>query len=199
MQITRTAGASCGWRTNARRRISPRSTSADPRTRRWSCKPTAAPSCAPIRWNCRRHHGRRVPDAEVGQKPAGFDLFDICVPEKPRRSRFSIARARIRSAFTACGSGRRVRPYRSGAPDFEPRIRSTTSSTAASTCAIPRSRSRSAAGGCPAPARATTSRRRRGIRSTAAIVRTTPTYIRSARIGSTSAISTAAVRHGHQR
>ena len=36
----------------------------------------------------RRHSGGRLPDAEEGQKPAGLELFDVSVPEKPRSISF---------------------------------------------------------------------------------------------------------------
>src|SRR6516164_2138036 len=67
-------------------------------------------------------------------QPAGMELFDISVPEKPRSISF----------FDCSGATSR------------PRTPTTTSSIAASTCAIRQSRSRSAAGGCRARERATT-------------------------------------------
>ena len=78
-------------------------------------------------------------------------------PRIRNRSRISTAPARIRAACISSGSATAnmsIAP-RARAISCRP-MRSTTSSTAASTCAIRRSRSRSAAGGCPAPSRATT-------------------------------------------
>ena len=109
------------------------------------------------------------------------------------RCRSSTARARIRAACISCGSATANTSTWPPARRTSSRaIRTTTSSTAASTCAIHRSRSKSAAGGCRAPRCTTTSRRRRAIRSTRAIARTTPMSIRSGRTACTSATSTAA-------
>ena len=129
-----------------------------------------------------------------GLEPAGLELFDISVPEKPKSiSFFDCSGPTFARRAPALVLRRRIRPLRLGLA----RLRAdpsaaTTSSTAASTCAIPRSRSSSAAGGCPAPARATTSCRRRATRSTRATAPTTATSIRSVRTAAISPISTAA-------
>ena len=95
-------------------------------------------------------------------QPAGFELFDISKPENPksigvlrllraafaRRAPTVVLRRRIRAL---CVRLARFRADQSAV---------TISSIAVSTCAIRRSRSRSAAGGCPARAKATTSCRR---------------------------------------
>jgi hypothetical protein len=116
-------------------------------------------------------------------QPAGFELFDISKPENPKSIGFfdcSGPHSRGVHQLWFC-DGEYVH-CASGSRDFTFRpIRRTTSSTAASTCAIRQSRSRSAAGGCPARAKATTSCRRRGTRSTRAFAPTTPTSIRSGR------------------
>ena len=124
----------------------------------------AEPTCARTRWRSpatswRSPTRRRRP----GRSRPGFELFDISVPEKPRRSRSSTARGRhSRGVHQLWFCDGEYVHMASGAPDFKPtHIRSTTSSTAASTCAIRRSRRRSGAGGCRARARATMSRRRR--------------------------------------
>jgi len=89
-------------------------------------------------------------------KPAGLELFDISKPEIQSRFRSSTAPGRIRAACTSFGSvtaNSSIAPQ-ARATSFRP-MRTTTSSTAASMCAIRRSRSKSAAGGCQARARAT--------------------------------------------
>ena len=144
--------------------------------------------------NDRRYPGGRLSDAEdgpeagrpgavrrVGAGKAALDfVLRLLGPDLARRASIVVLRRRIRA------HGVRARPTSSRA------TRSTTSSTAASTCAIRPSRSKSAAGGCRAPAPPITSRRRRATRSTRAIARTTPTSIRTGRTGSISATSTAA-------
>jgi creatinine amidohydrolase len=130
---------------------------------------------------------------KAGQKPAGIELFDVSVPEKPKSITYVDA-----SAPTSRGvhqlrfcDGEFVH-MAAGAPDFKPTNPMTTSATASSTCAIPRSRSKPVGGGSPEPARATTRRRRRGIKrlcSTAASAPTTPTSIRSAPTTAISAIT----------
>ena len=93
---------------------------------------------------------------------------------------FRLLPANIRAACISCGSATaNTCTWPPAPPTSKPQIRSTISSTAASTCAIHQSRSRSGAGGCRARAQATTSRRRRGTRSTRAIARTTPMSIRN--------------------
>ena len=92
---------------------------------------------------------------KVNQQPAGLELFDVSVPEKPRSISFfdcSGATFARRTSIVVlrrpiCAYGGRRAPISCRA------IRSTTSSTVVSTFAIRRSRSRSAAGGCRAPAR----------------------------------------------
>ena len=86
----RTAGASSGSRMRARRRISPPSTCPIRASRRSWCRP----SCR--RATCARTRSRwsatswRSPTRcqQPGQKPAGFELFDISVPEKPKSIAF---------------------------------------------------------------------------------------------------------------
>ena len=58
---------------------------------------------------------------QPGLQPAGFELFDISVPENPRRSPSSTAPGRTRAASTSCGSadGEYIH-MSSGAPDFQP-------------------------------------------------------------------------------
>ena len=93
-----------------------------------------------------------------GLQPAGFELFDISVPEKPKSiSFFDCSGPTSRGVHQLWFCDGEYVHTASGAPDFNADASvATTSSTAASTCAIRRSRSRSAAGGCPAPSRATT-------------------------------------------
>ena len=114
------------------------------------------------------------------ENPKSIGFFDCSGAAFARRASALVLRRRIRSL--------RIRLARFHADQSA----ATTSFTAASTCAIRRSRSRSAAGGCPARGRATTSCRRRATRSTRAIAPTTPTSIRSGRTAVISPISTAA-------
>ena len=93
-----------------------------------------------------------------GLQPAGFELFDISVPEKPKSISFfdcSGPTSRGVHQLWFC-DGEYVHMRVGRARLHADASVATTSSTAASTCAIRRSRSRSAAGGCPAPGRATT-------------------------------------------
>ena len=86
-----------------------------------------------------------------GQQPAGMELFDISVPEKPQVDLVLrlLGRDLARRA-PALVLRRRIRPHaRRARPTSSRRIPTTTSSTAASTCAIRRSRSSSAAGDMP--------------------------------------------------
>ena len=93
-----------------------------------------------------------------GQQPAGMELFDI---SNAGEAEVDLVLRLLGRAFArrapALVLRRRIRPHGVG----RGRLRAdasaaTTSSTAASTCAIRRSRSSSAAGTCPAPSRATT-------------------------------------------
>ncbi len=132
-----------------------------------------------------------------GQKPAGFELFDISIPEKPEVDRLRRRlRARLARRAPAVVLRRRDRAHGRRRARLRSRpTRSTTSSTAPSTCAIRRSPWRSAAGGCRARARATARRRPRATSrraTTWASAPTTPTSIRSAPTAATSATSTAA-------
>ena len=158
-------------------------------------RPAARQHALELARDLRQHHGGGLSDLEEG--PAARPASNC--------STFPSRRIRTRSAFFDC-SGPHSRGVHqlwfcdgeyvhcaSGSRDFTPtQPAATTSSTAASTCAIRRSRSKSAAGGCRARGRATTSCRRRAIRSTRAIAPTTPTSIRSGRTAATSPISTAA-------
>ena len=121
-------------------------------------RPAAGAHALELARDLRQHHGGRLPDPEEGPAAgrlravrhlgAGEAEVDLVLrllgPDLARRAPALVLRRRIRP---------HARPAR---PTSSRRIRSTTSSTAASTCAIRRSRSRSAAGGCPAPSRATT-------------------------------------------
>ena len=157
--------------------------SARPEDRR--ARPTCRkPICARTRWR-RSATSWRSPTRrqQPGLQPAGFELFDISVPENPRSiSLLRLLRADTRAACTSCGSATASTIHMSsGAADFEPtQPSSTTSSTGSSTCATRRSRRRSAAGGCPARGTATPSRRRCATRRATipASARTTPTSIR---------------------
>ena len=143
----------------------------------------------------RQHHGGGLPDPEDGPEAgrhrtvrhlhAGEAEVDLVLrllgPAFARRASAVVLRRRIRA------HGLRRARLRADASA------TTTSSTAASTCAIRRSRPKSAAGGMPGTQRGRQCRRRRrGTRSTRATARTTPTSIRSGRTAATSAISTAA-------
>ena len=191
-----TAAASSGSRTRARRRISPPSTSPIRASPRWWCRPTCRR--AHMRSNSLETSGNLMAVAYQTQKkglqPAGFELFDISVPEKPKSiSFFDCSGPTSRGVHQLWFCDGEYVHTRFGRTRLQRRrIRPTTSSTAASTCAIRRSRSRSVAGICPAPSRATTSCRRRATPWTRAIARTTPTSIRSAPTAAISPISTAA-------
>ena len=92
-----------------------------------------------------------------GQQPAGMELFDISIPEKPKSiSFFDCSGETSRGVHQLWFCDGEYVHTASGAADLSRRIPMTTSSIAASTCAIPPSRSSSAAGTCPAPSRATT-------------------------------------------
>ena len=160
-----TAAASSGSRTRARRRTSPRSTSPIRASRRWWCRPTCRrATCARTRWRPAATSWRSpTRPRRRAMKPAGFELFDISDAGEAEVDRvLRLLGPSIRAACTSSGSATaNTSTWRRARPTSCRRIRSTTSSTAASTCAIRRSRSRSAAGGCPAPSRATTCRRRR--------------------------------------
>ena len=89
---------------------------------------------------------------KTGQQPAGLELFDVSVPEKPRSiSFFDCSGPTFARRAPALVLRRRICAHGVGRAGLqaEPSA-ATTSSTAASTCAIRRSRSKSAAGGCPA-------------------------------------------------
>ena len=83
----RTAGASCGWRMKARRRTSPRSTSPTRRSPKIVARADLPQSH--MRSNSLETVGDILAVAyqtkEPGLKPAGFELFDISVPENPKR------------------------------------------------------------------------------------------------------------------
>ena len=167
----------------------------DPRNRKWWCRPICRRRiCARTRWKCpaiswRSPIRRR---RRASSRPASSCSTSRCRRSRAR-SRSSTARARPRAACINCGSATANTCTWPRAPPTSSRAtRMTTSSTAASTCAIRRSRWKSAAGGCRARAKATTSRRRRATRSTRAIARTTPTSTSSGRTGFISPISTAA-------
>ena len=131
----------------------------------------------------------------VGLKPAGFEIFDVGDPDQPAVGRvLRRLRARTRGACTISGSSTAPTSTLPAAPPTSSRAtRKTTSSIGSWTSASRRSRRRSGAGGCRARAKATPSRRRRGIRhSTPAFAPTTPTSTRSGRTARGSATSTAA-------
>ena len=86
-----------------------------------------------------------------GLKPAGFELFDVSVPENPKSiSFFDCSGDTSRGVHQLWFCDGEYVHIAAGAPTSRPRIPTTTSSTAASTCAIRPSRGKSAAGGCPA-------------------------------------------------
>ena len=90
-------------------------------------------------------------------QPAGIEMFDISKPENPKSIGFFDCSVRIRAACTSSGSAmvNTCIARRARAISRRP-IRKTINSTAALTCAIRRSRSKSAAGGCRERGRATT-------------------------------------------
>ena len=92
----RTAAASSGWRTRARRRISPASTSPIRASRKWWCRPTCrSHTCARTRSSLRQHHGGRLSDARksASSRPASSCSIFRCRKSRSR-SRSSTARAR---------------------------------------------------------------------------------------------------------
>ncbi len=126
-----------------------------------------------------RHHGGGVSNPARRPKPAGFELFDISVPEKPksirllRRLELDLARRASAGSATAnmcmaAGSAELQADARARRPVPQHRRRAQPD----------QARSRSAAGGCRARARAT-ARRHPCARppSTRAIAPTTPTSI----------------------
>ena len=130
---------------------------------------------------------------KAGQQPAGFELFDIAVPEQPKSIAFVDASGRRRAAYISCGSATANSCILPAERRILPRtIPATTSSTASSTCAIRQSPWRPAAGGCRAPASATARRRRCGtarLCSTAAFARIIRTCTRSGPTAATLPIS----------
>ena len=119
----RTAAASSGWRTRARRRTSPPSTSpirASPRS--W-CRPTCRR--AHMRSNSLETCGNMMAVAyqtqKKGLKPAGFELFDISVPEKPKSiSFFDCSGPTSRGVHQLWFCDGEYVHIASGAPDFKP-------------------------------------------------------------------------------
>jgi len=103
---------------------------------------------------------------KAGQKPAGFELFDVSVPEKPKSIAYVDA-----SGPTSRGvhqlwfcDGEFVH-MAAGAPDFKPTNPSDDQCYRIFDVRNPGKPVEGRfAGGCPAPARATTRRRRRGTR-----------------------------------
>ncbi len=121
----------------------------------------------------RRPAGRRLPDA--GARPHAGRLRDLrrggsgqaALDRLLRRLRPGLARRP-----PPVVRGRRVRPHGGRRRRLHAaQSARTTSATASSTCASPRARRRSGAGGCPARAMAMPSRRRRGIRCSTPAIR----------------------------
>jgi len=167
-------------------------------SQKWCARPICrTPICANMRSNSLETTGNIMAVAyETSKKdlqPAGFELFDISKPENPKAIGFFDCSGPHSRGVISSGSAtaNMCIARRARAISRRP-IRRTTSSIAASTCAIRRSRSRSAAGGCQAHGKATTSFRRRAIRSTRVSAPTTPMSIRSTATAVTSPISTAA-------
>ena len=108
----------------------------------------------------RRHHGGGLSDAEARPEARGLRAVRHLGAGKARNpSPSSMPPGPARAACTNCGSAT-ARPctWRPARPTSWPPTRSTTSSTAPSTCAIPPSPWRLAAGGCRARAWATRNR-----------------------------------------
>ena len=128
-----------------------------------------------------------------GQQPAGLELFDISVPEKPRSiSFFDCSGEHSRGVHQLWFCDGEYVHMASGAADFTP---SHPIDDQFYRCIDVRNPSKPVEAGrwwIRARGQATTTRRRRAIRSTRAIARTTPMSIRSGRTGSISPISTAA-------
>src|SRR5262249_14675637 len=119
-----TGGASCGWRTRARRRISPRSTCRSRASPNWWCRPTCRKaSCARTRSRPSATSWRSPTRLQnPGQKPACFELFDISTPEKPKSIAYVDAsgpHSRGVHQLWFC-DGEYVH-LSAGAPDFKPR------------------------------------------------------------------------------
>jgi len=132
--------------------------------------------------------------AKPGLQPAGFELFDISTPEKPKSiALFDCSGPHSRGVHQVWFVDGEYVHFASGAPDFEP-----TNPTDDQIYRIVdvRNPSKPTAVGrwwLRAPAKATTCRRRRAIPSSIqAFACTTPTSIPSARTAPISAISTAA-------
>ena len=143
----------------ARRKISPPSTSPIRASRRSWCRPICRRLHAlELARDHRRHHGGRLSDArKSGRSRRASSCSTFRCRKSRARSPLSTARARhSRGVHQLWFCDGEYVHMAAGAPDFKPTIRSTTSSTAASTCAIRQSRPRSGAGGCRARAKATT-------------------------------------------
>ena len=143
----------------------------------------------------RRHDGGRLPDARRRDRsrPASSCSTSRCRRTRSR-SRSSTARARTRAACTSSGSATASTSTCARARrDFEPTHPLDDQFYRCSTCAIRRSRSRSAAGGMPGTRKGdNVPPPPRHAAATTASARTTPTSIRSGRTAAISAISTAA-------
>ena len=124
---------------------------------------------------------RAVRHLDPGKPAARSRFFDCSGPAFARRASAVVRRRRVHPH--ELGRARLHADPPEGRPVLPDHRRQATR----------RSRSRSAAGGCPARSRATTRRRRSAIRKapTPASARTTPTSIPSGPTASTSAISTA--------
>ena len=107
----------------ARRRISPASTSPIRATRRWWCRPNCRrPICARTRWSAPATSWRwPIRRRRPGQQPAGLELFDVSVPEKPRSiSFFDCSGATSRGVHQLWFCDGEYVHMASGAPDFKP-------------------------------------------------------------------------------
>ncbi len=134
---------------------------------------------------------------QTGDPEAGVELLDISTPENPKRiAFFDRSGPELARRASAMVRRRRLHPYEFRIARFEadrPEGRPVLSVHRREE-PVKAGRDR-AAGGCPARRKATTKRRRCGIPAAASIAasgRTTQTFIRSGRTGSTWAISTAA-------
>ena len=138
----RMAAASSGWRMRARRRISPASTSPTRAIRRSWCRRTCrSPICAPTRSNVRPTASWRSPirPRKSGSSRRDWSCSTSRCPKNRSRSAFSTPPARIRAACISSGSATaNTSTWRPARRISSRPIRSTTSSTAASTCAIRR-------------------------------------------------------------
>ena len=197
LQIAHQAGgASCGWRTNARRRISPRVDVTDP------MKPRVIVQTDLPHRNVRSNSLEVCGDIMAvayqtgthGATPAGIELFDISAPEQPRSISF-IDRSgpRSRGVHQLWFVDGKTIHCSSGAADFMPRNLKDDQCYTAIDVSNPTRPRELGRWWYPGTEERDRRRRCRGIRSsTPAGARTTPMYIRNVRTAPTSGISMAA-------